>query len=104
MAAMTDTDKNKAARIFGRRVFSANTATLNHDDLFAAFGAIDGAFEGTTSNLPGTGAQSVAQRINQALPEPFASVSTATEKSSLLVIWTVVKYGVAINFTLNDGD
>lgn len=94
MAALSDTDRAKAARIVGRKWNEAdNSATLTHADYLAAVGAVDDAFEGTAAQLPGTAGQLIAVRINAALPAPFSGASL-TLKSLLLAVWAGVKYGL----------
>lgn len=93
MAAMSTADRNKAARIFARRVFDAdNVADLTHADILAAVGAIDDAFEDVPTALPNQ-AQSVANNLNLSLPDPFKATADVDEKAALLAIWAGVKYG-----------
>lgn len=100
MAAMSDVDRHKAARIIGRQWTAAgNVATVTHADLFAAVGAIDDAMEGTAANLPGTGGQSIAVRLNASLPSPVSGTAVAF-RSLLVAVWVGVKYG----FVTSGGD
>ena len=95
MAAMSDADKNRAARILGKRIFvDANAnATMTHTELVAAVSAIDGAMEGTPAQLPNQ-TQNITNNLNIALPEPFKTTAQVDQKSALLAVWAGVKYGL----------
>lgn len=97
MAVMSDSDRAKAARALARRIYAGGSANCHHTDLLAAVGAIDDAFEGTAANLPGTAGQTIAVRLNQALPNPFGSNATLEQKAALLAVWAGVKYGIITN-------
>jgi len=94
MAAMSNADKAKAARFLGARIYveAGATANMNGSDLFAAIGAIDGVMESLPPAL-GNQAQTVAQNINSALPEPFKSTATTQQKSFAVIMWCRVKHG-----------
>lgn len=93
MAAMSDVDRAKAARIICRRWGLSNIATVTQADVLAAVAAVDNTFEGTVASLPGTAGQSVIVRVNASLPAPFSGVSVEM-KSLLLAVWAGVKYGL----------
>jgi hypothetical protein len=100
MAVMSDADRNKAARIIARKwVEDGNTANFHHGDYVAAVGALDDAFENTAANLPGTAGQTIAVRLNAALPSPFSG-ATQSHKSLLAGVTLGIKYG----FVTSGGD
>src|SRR5262245_49922817 len=100
MAAMSDADKNKCARIFARQVYGSNGANCNHTDLFNAFDYFDDAMENTADNLPGTAGQTCQARLNLTLTDPVATNATVAQKGTLVAIWAGVKFG----FITSGGD
>jgi hypothetical protein len=94
MAALSTSERNRAARIWARRVYAEEgaTAALSHANIAAAVAALDDAFEGLPTALPNQG-QSVALNLNAVLPEPFKGTATTAQKSTLLAVWAGVKYG-----------
>lgn len=93
MAAMSNGERAKAARVYARQVFGSVSANCHHSDILAAVAAFDDAMENTAGNLPGTSGQTVQARLNQALPEPFASSANASQKGLLVAVWAGVKFG-----------
>lgn len=95
MAAISTPEKNRCARVLANRIFveAVATATLTHDDLVAAVGAVDAMMEGLPTAL-GNQSQSIALNINAGLPDPFKSTATVSQKSALVAVWAGVKYGL----------
>lgn len=93
MAVMSDADRNKAARILGRKLYNGTVANCNHADLLAAVMVIDDAMEAVPTGLPNQ-AQSIALNLNAILPDPFKATATQPQKATLLAVWAGVKYGL----------
>jgi hypothetical protein len=98
MAVLSSADIQRVARIFARRVYGSVVGSCHHSDIVAAVTAMDNAFEGTVSALPGTSGQSVINRLNQVFSIPFSNAS-ASDKGTLLAIWAGVKYGFSFQST-----
>lgn len=92
--ALTASQRRKAAVEFARRAFRVvnKTATLNLSDLEAAVDAIDATMNLTPPNL--TANQTIKANLANALPEPFASESTAQEKALALCVWAMAETGL----------
>lgn len=92
MAALSQAEQNRVARLWARDNYSAITAGLTHADVLAAVSALDAAMEAAPTALPNQG-QSVALNFNAVLPDPFKTTATTPQKSSLIAYWVGVKYG-----------
>lgn len=95
MAVMSDADRSKAARIVARKLYGelGQPGTCMHTDILNGVIAFDVALEGTAESLPGSGAQSIALRLNQTLPEPVATQFSVADKAVLFGVTIGVKYG-----------
>lgn len=102
MAAMSDADKAKVARIFARKYYNGNAATAAHDSIVSAVTALDDAYENVPTLLTNQ-LSPLKTAISQELPEPFASAASASLKAALHVVYTVVKFGVDVK-NLSEGN
>ena len=93
--ALTDTQKNQAARNLAKKLFGGGeTANLNLDDLRAAVASLDTAMDTTISAIPGAWQnKTIKQALVDNLPEPFQSNSTAHQKALALMIWALAEVG-----------
>lgn len=89
----TTAQRREAAIELAKRMFSPSIlATLNWNDLSAAIGAIDDTMDKLPALLNST--LTVKQNLVAALPEPFKSTSTATQKAIALMVWAMKETGI----------
>ena len=88
---MSEDDRDRAARILGRRIYKGITANLGTDDLRAAVVAVDDGLETIVSTFQQTDTVEVA--LNKLLPDPFKITATQAQKGEALGITAGVKYG-----------
>ena len=92
--AMSEADRFKAARLWARKAYGETgvVADTNLDHIKAAVDATDDHLDAQLNTIS-TPTDTVEVSFNKALPDPFKSVATLSQKGLMLAVVSVVRYG-----------